>query len=674
MALQQEDFVAPGVTIELELMRASALLDSDPEAAAGRASLVLDQEPQNEAAQLLLATACRGMGDPARSQALLTRLTAAQPDSAFLQLELGRASAAAGRNADALRAFESAVTLNPRLADAWHGLAVQRFVAGDTRGGDLAYAQFELLAPPPAELVEAAAAIEENRLDLASMLLQQRLQIAPNDEVALHLRFQVARSQGRYAEAEQILLRCLELAPGLAAARFDLATELCLQQRNEEAAPHVERLLAAAPDNSEYLCLQAQLFRLRGRNDEAAAVLQRALEANPRDAKVYMHIGHLKRDLGDQAATVEAYRHALTIKPGMADAYRSLADLKTVRFTTADIEAMQRLEAGASSRPERMQLAFALGKALEDADQPAQAFEYYARGNAMLRANLRHDAETMSVEVRRSKALYTRQFFFERAGWGSERRDPIFIVGLPRSGSTLLEQILATHSQVEGTRELPSVPGIAREVLLSKNPGRPPNYPDPVGLLTRAEAEAYAARYLQETAAHRSLDKPRFVDKMLVNFDHIGLIHLMFPRAAIIDARRHPLACGFSCFRQMFGRGHPFSYDLREMGRHYRDYFELMEHLDAVLPGRVHRVHYEQLVSDPETVIRRLLAHCDLQFEEGCLRFHENRRVVTTLSSEQVRRPINTEAVDQWRKFNPWLGEMKDVLGDIVERYPTFRR
>ena len=672
MHLPEEVFVVPGIAIELEIMRASAFLESDPEAAAGRASAVLEQDPQNEAAQLLLATACRGMGDSARSLALLTQLAKAQPDSAFLQLELGRASAAAGRNADALRAFESAATLNPRLADAWHGLAVQRFVAGDTRDGDLAYAQFELLAPPPPELVEAAAAIEENRLDLASLLLQQRLLVAPDDVVALHLRFQATRSQGRYAEAEQILLRCLELAPGLAAARFDLATELCLQQRNEEAAPHVERLLAAAPGNSEYLCLQAQLFRLRGRNDEAAAVLRRAVESNPKDPKVYMHIGHLKRDLGEQATSVEAYRHALDINPGMAEAYRCLADLKTVRFTAADIEAMQRVEASTSSRPDRMQLEFALGKALEDADQPAQAFEHYARGNAMLRANLRHDAETMSVEVRRSKALYTRQFFADRAGWGSERRDPIFIVGLPRSGSTLLEQILASHSGVEGTRELPSAPAIAREVLLTKNPGRPPNYPDPVGLLTRAETATYAARYLEETAAHRPLGRPRFVDKMLVNFDHIGLIHLMFPRATIIDARRHPLACGFSCFRQWFGRGQPFSYDLREMGRHYRDYFELMEHLDAVLPGRVHRVHHEQLVSDPEPVIRRLLAHCDLQFEDGCMRFYENRRVVTTLSSEQVRRPINTDGVDQWRKFEPWLGELKTALGDLVERYPSF--
>jgi len=657
---------------DLDLMRASALLDSDPQATARLASAILAHAPSHEAAGLLLATACRRMGDPAAARELLAPLAAAQPASPVLQLELGRASAAAGLNPQAIAAFQSAVTLDPRLADAWRELAAQRFLAGDTPGGDAAYTKYERLAPQPPELGDAAAAIEGGRLGLATMLLERRLASNPDDVAAVHMRALVGRAKGMFAEAEHYLLRCLELAPGFATARFDLAKELCVQLRYAEAAPHLQRLLAAAPRNSGYICLQAHLLRFYGRTDEASDLLKHAIAVNPEEAKLHLHYGLLLRDQGEQAAAVDAFRRALVMDPGMTEAYRNLADLKTVRLTAADREAMQSLAATLPPGPQRTQLEFALGKLFEDEGRPAQAFAHYARGNAMVRATLNHDPETMSAGVRRSKALYTTRFFADRAGWGSERIDPIFIVGLPRSGSTLLEQIIASHSQVEGTRELPSAPAIAREVILSKSTGGMPNYPDPVGQLTRAEVAAYAERYLAETAAHRPLGKPRFVDKMLVNFDHIGLIQLMFPRAAIVDARRHPMACSFSCFRQLFGRGQPFSYDLREMGRHYRDYFELMEHIDAVLPGRVHRVYYEQLVTDPEDVVRRLLGHCGLPFEAGCLRFYENRRVVTTISSEQVRRPITTDAVDQWRNFEPWLGELREALGDLVEKYPSF--
>ncbi len=656
---------------DLELMRASMLLESDPQAALRCASAILEHSPAHEAAGLLLATACRRLGDADAALKLLLPLAAAQPASAVMQLELGRACAAAGRNAEAGAVLNKAVALDPRLADAWFEIATLCFRTGDTPGGDAAYTRYERLAPRAPELSDAAVAIEDGRLDLASALLQQRLLKAPDDVAALHMCALAARARSRYAEAEHYLRRCLELAPGFALARFELATELCIQQRYSEAVPHVERLLAAAPRHSGYICLQAQLLRFNGRNDEAGVLLQQAIAASPDDARLHLHYGHLLRDLGEQAGAIDAYRRALAMEPELTEAYRNLADLKTVRFTAADREAMQRLAASTGPGPNRVQLEFALGKAYEDEAQPAQAFEHYARGNALLRATLHHDPEAMSAGVRRSKVLYSAGFFAERAGWGSERRDPIFIVGMPRSGSTLLEQILASHSQVEGTRELPNLPAIARAVLLSKNPGGAPNYPDPVGLLTRVEMAAYATRYLAETAAHRPLGKPRFVDKMLVNFDHIGLIQLMFPRAAIIDARRHPLANCFSCFRQLFGRGHPFSYDQRDLGRHYRDYFELLEHIDSVLPGRVHRVYYEQLVRDPEGVVRRLLEHCGLPFEAGCLQFHANRRVVTTISSEQVRRPINADALHQWRQFEPWLGELKEVLGEIVERYPA---
>jgi hypothetical protein len=305
-----------------------------------------------------------------------------------------------------------------------------------------------------------------------------------------------------------------------------------------------------------------------------------------------------------------------------------------------------------------------LGKALEDEGRFAVSFEHYARGNTLHRATIVHNADAITADVQRSKSLYSASFFADRAGWGSGRPDPIFIVGLPRSGSTLLEQILASHSQVEGTRELREIPDLTREL---------PDYPESVAGLGREDIDALAGRYLSQTQAYRPLGRPRFVDKMLGNFAHAGLIHLMFPRAAIIDARRHPLACGFSCYKQLFVRELGFTYDLSELGRFYRDYAELMEHFDTVLAERVHRVHYELLVADPERELRKLLDYCNLPFEQQCLNFHENRRVVQTISSEQVRLPIYSDAVDQWRHYEPWLAPLKDALGDWVERYPPLR-
>ena len=321
------------------------------------------------------------------------------------------------------------------------------------------------------------------------------------------------------------------------------------------------------------------------------------------------------------------------------------------------------------SASSRIHLEFALGKALEDTSEFEASFEHYSRGAALQRATIAYDAEATTAYVRHSKAAYTADFFAARRGFGLERIDPIFIVGLPRSGSTLLEQILASYPEVEGTRELPDVPAIVMEIFKRAAPGTL-EYPRSLELLENAALQALAARYLAGTDMRRPLKLPRFVDKMLGNFSHLGLIHLMFPRASIIDTRRHPMGCGFSCYKQLFAQAMNFSYDLTEMGLYYRDYADLMAHIDRVLPGRVHRVSYERLVADPETEVRRLLDYCRLPFDERCLRFYENRRSVQTISSEQVRRPIYSDAVDQWRHYEPWLGALKDALGDLIGGYP----
>jgi tetratricopeptide (TPR) repeat protein len=433
----------------------------------------------------------------------------------------------------------------------------------------------------------------------------------------------------------------------------------------------VERLLRFDPANSSYLSLKAQVLRLEGHGAEAIALLEQVIAADPDNARLRLLFGHLLREVGEQAQAVKAYRAALAAQPGMGEAYWSLGNLKTVRFEQADLDAMeQHLARMAPRDPKRIHLEFALGKAYEDAGRYEDSFQHYARGNALQRSRLYYQADEVSAAMQRHRPVYTARFFAERPNWGSERSDPIFVVGLPRAGSTLLEQILASHSQIEGTRELLNLPAIVLDLTERDSPGGEGRYPEPVARLERAQVEDYAAQYLRQTAAFRKSARPRFIDKLPGNFANIGLMHLMFPRATIIDARRHPIGCSFSCFKQYFSRGQSYAYDLEEMGQYYRDYFGLMEHFDTVLPGRVHRVYYEQLVSDPEGEVERLLKHCGLPFEAGCLRFYENRRAVTTISSEQVRRPISAEAIDQWRHYEPWLGPLKHALGDLVERYP----
>jgi tetratricopeptide (TPR) repeat protein len=663
--------MTPSASVDLELMRASLMLDSDPLGAARRASGILADSPGHPEANLLLATACSRLGDAAAAAAALESLATAHRDTPFMQLELGRAYAASGRGAEAAAAFRRAVELDDGLAEGWRELAVLAFAAGDTQAGDAAYAHYSRLTKDPPELSDAIVALADSRLETAEILLLRRLERAPADVGALRLLADIATRREDYEDAERRLTRCLELTPGYAAARYDLANLMFTMHRHSEVLPLVERLLAAEPRNIDYLSLKAQTLRFVGRNDEAVALMQAAVADHPDEDPAWLLYGHLLREVGQQSHAVEMYRRALAIRPGSGRAYSSLANLKTFRFVDADLTTMQDLLAhGSLTSYDRTHMEFALGKALEDEGEFEASFEHYACGNARHRTTTGYDPNAVSAITQRSMTVFTDRFFAERVGWGSERADPIFIVGLPRSGSTLLEQILASHSLIEGTRELPDIPSIARELTARPNPPGQEAYPRPVAVLGRPEADAFAARYLSQTQLHRPLGKPRFVDKMLSNFVHIGLIQLMFPNAAIIDMRRHPLGCGFSCYKQIFARGLGFTYDLSEIGRYYRDYALLMEHVDAVLPGRVHRVHYEQLVADPEGEIRRVLDYCRLPFENGCVRFYDNRRIVQTISSEQVRRPIYSEGVDQWRHYEPWLGPLKDAVGDLVERYP----
>jgi len=665
--------VAISAQMSLKLMRAAALLDTDPAAALRAAGQILQEHPADAAASLLLGTAARRGGNAAAALEVLISLAQSQPESAVIQLELARAYAGVGDRARAVENLRKAVAVEPNLAEAWRELSTLLAKLGDLRGADIAYGRYSALAPTDPWLLEPAGAIAENRLDAAEQLLRRHLQKSPDDAHAMRMLADVVGRRERYSEAERLLLRCLQLVPGYSEARYDLAHSLLTQQRPTLVAPLVERLLSADPDHAAYLRLRAAYLSFIGQHPQALDIYEAQLATNADRAATWIQYGHELKAIGRQRDSVAAYRKATALAPTGGAAYWSLANLKTFRFESADVDAIRAaLQSDTTRFEDRVNLEFALARALEDESRFAESFEHYAAGNDLRATATPYDSAASTTHVARTKSLLTREFFAARAGWGSFADAPIFIVGLPRSGSTLLEQILASHPQVEGTRELADIATLTRQLGQSNGERDPEAYLQALSKLNATDVAHLAERYLEETSIYRRSGRDRFTDKMPNNFLHIGLIHLMFPRAPIIDARRHPLACGFSCFKQNFASGQLFTYDLEKLGRFYRDYVELMAHYDAVLPpGRIHRVYYERVVADLDGEARSLLSYCSLPFYPACLQFYQNRRSVQTASSEQVRQPIFSEAVDHWRNYEPWLGPLKEALGNVAEQYPA---
>ena len=658
-------------TLDAALAHAGRLLHSDPGLAAEQAMEILAVVPGHPAATLLLGIARRLLSAPADSLAVLEPLARAQTGWAAAHYELGLSLGAAGRGDEAVAALRRAVALQPALPDAWRVLADHLSAMGDAAGADAAYAQHIRLSTRDPRLLEAGAALCENRIPDAEALLRRHLRQNPTDVPAIRMLAEVALRLGRNVDAGNLLERCLELAPGFTAARHNYAVALHRQARPADALREIDRALAADPRNPGYRNLQAAILGRIGEFDRAIEVYAGVLAEYPQQPKVWMSYGHALKAAGRQADSIGAYRKSIELSPELGEAWWSLANLKTFTFTAEEIDAVRRmLGRDDLSTEDRLHFEFTLAKAMEDAGHYADAFAHYALGNRLRRSISRHEATDVTAHVQRSKALFTPAFFAGHAGCGDPAPDPIFIIGLPRAGSTLLEQILSSHSAVEGTMELPDVISIVQGLAGRRTRPDGARYPEVLADLDPGELRALGERYLESTRIQRKTGRPFFIDKMPNNWGHVGLIHLMLPNARIIDARRHPLACCFSNFKQHFARGQQFTYDLEDIGKYYRDYVELMEHFDEVLPGRVHRVFYERMVEDTETEIHRLLDYCGLPFEDSCLRFYENDRAVRTASSEQVRQPIYREGIDHWRHFEPWLEPLKAALGPVLEAYP----
>ncbi len=511
-------------------------------------------------------------------------------------------------------------------------------------------------------LIEAALALNENRLDVAERILKPHLKKDPFDVAAIRMLAELAARIGRWRDAEDLLRRAVELAPGWTAARANLALVLGRTGRPAEAMALLDDILAEEPDRVGHWNLKAATLGRLGDFEDAIRLYESVLQRAPAQPRVWLSYGHMLKTIGRLEEGVAAYRKAISLKATLGEAWWSLANLKTVKFDQADVAAMtEALKAPELGDEDRFHLDFALGKAFHDSGRTDDAFAHYASANALRLMHHPYDAAKIRDSVDRCIRTFTAEIFAKHSG-GCDAPDPIFIVGMPRAGSTLIEQILSSHSLVEGTSELPDIPVLARKYG---------NYPSSLLMLSSNQRRELGEDYLRRSSVQRRTNRPFFIDKLPNNWLFLPFIQLILPNAKIIDARRHPLGCCLSNFRQHFARGQDFTYDLADLGSYYADYVRLMAHVDAVLPGRVHRVIYERIVEDTEAEIRRLLDYCGLEFEPACLEFYKTERAVRTPSSEQVRQPIYRDATEDWRAYERYLDPLKAALGPVLDAYPA---
>ena len=659
-----------GTNLNTAISQAVRLLRQDPILAQQQVTQILDVYPDLAAARQILGTSYRLQGDPDKALSVLEPLAGIHPDSPDLLYELGLALGAAGRGTEAIDVLREALRLNPRHSGAWRSLGDQLDVAGDEAGSLEAFEKHLEVSTPHPELVDAADFFRKGNIAKAEGLVREVLKKDPTDVVAIRLLANIGIKLGRNADAKNLLLRCLELAPDFHMARHSYAMALLRSQDLEAARDQLDILLKAEPMNPNFMILKATILVRMGDHREAMELYERLLKDYPNQARPYTNYGHTLKTVGRLDDAVQAYRKSIELSPEIGESYWSLANLKTFRFSDEDIAKMrgQIVEEGGDPE-EQAHLAFALGKACEDRGDYDQSFFYYERGNTIRSKHHPYSAKKNVFDTARQIKTLDKAFFESRKDQGCLAPDPIFIVGLPRAGSTLLEQILASHSRVQGTAELPDIIGISRRLAQKSRRSPAGKYPEVLAEQTAEQLRSLGEGYMESTRVQRN-ELPFFIDKMPNNFQHIGLIHLILPNAKIIDARRHPMAGCFSGYKQLFAKGQTFTYNLTDIGRYYRDYVTLMDHWDAVLPGRVLQVQYEDMVADTENQIRRMLDYCGLEFEEQCLRFYETKRAIRTPSSEQVRQPVYTEGLDQWRNYEKHLDPLKKALGPVLDRYP----
>jgi predicted Zn-dependent protease len=653
--------------IETELRRVRAHIDR---AQFGEALTVgqglLKDHPDNRDLLYMVAVAQRFLKRVPEALRTLERLERLYPEYPRTFQERGHCYVTQRDVRPAIAGFERAVLLNSALVGSWRALHALYTVNGEPAKAEAAKRELEKLASLPPAIVTAFSMYSDGEIGDAERLVRQYLQQQGDHVEAMRLLAQIGTRHDVLDDAEVLLAKVLQMAPHHDVARYEYAIVLLRRHKHAEAAIQMEALLAREPKNRLYLTTYATVCAGLGRVEEALPRYRELLKEAPEDPELHLSIGHLLKTLGRSDEAIAAYRAAAAARAEYGEAYWSLADMKTYRFADEELARMRAEEAAPPRKLEdRYQLCFAIGKALEDRGAYEESFRYYTRGNELKQSECRYRPIITERNTALQKAVCTREFFASRQGYGAASDAPIFIVGLPRSGSTLIEQILASHSQVEGTMELADIARMVQALQGRDVEGADPRYPAVLAEFSAEDCRRLGEKYLEDTCIYRG-GKPRFVDKMPNNFRHLGLIHLILPNARIIDARREAMACCFSNFKQLYASGQQFSYSLEHIARYYRTYVELMDHWETVMPGAILRVQHEELIADVDGGVRRILEFCALPFEPACVEFHRTERRIHTASAAQVRKPVNREGVDQWKHFEPWLGSLKSELGELA--------
>ncbi len=653
------------MTREEQLRQAQAALQAGQfEAGFAQARVLLNENPRDGEALYMAAVAARYLTRLDEAAEHLAALHSAMPEYGRAWQEEGHLALARGDDAAALGAFVRATRFNPALEASWREQARLQAAAGRTAEAQAAEAQRQRLANLPRELVAVTNHLAEGRLVRAEEICRLYLRQNPRDVEGMRLLAKIGIELGILDDAEFLLESAVEFTPDDVQIRLDYIDALRRRQKSAEAREQAELLHKRDPSNPLFQSRLAIECIQTGDYDRGLDLFDKVLEKLPNDPASLTSRGHALKTKGEREEAEASYHAAISAKPDHGDAYYALANLKTYRFSDSEIAAMRdQVARGDLAFMDRVHLNFALAKAYEDEGDHEASFKHYDEGNALKRAQTRYSADAMTKELARQKEFCDAQLFEKHAGAGHDAPDPIFILGLPRAGSTLLEQILASHSQIDGTLELPNILALAHR-LRGRKAGSS-QYPEVLHSLSADQLAKFGRDFIENTRIYRQ-GAPFFIDKMPNNFRHIGLIHLILPNAKIIDARRAPLDCCFSGFKQLFAEGQEFTYGLTEIGRYYADYVDLMDHWDIVLPGKVLRVQHEDVLDDLEGQTRRMLDFLGVEFEEQCLAFHKTERAVRTASSEQVRQPINRKGQGAWKPFEPWLGPLREALGDLA--------
>jgi tetratricopeptide (TPR) repeat protein len=633
-------------------------------------SELLAIDPENPEALYMSAVCHRYKAEFPRALERLTKLKELSPEHGRAHQEEGHTFRDMGQVDAALLAYSRACRFNPALQASWRGQHQILVSKGLDLQAAQAKFQLERLQKLPSALIGVTDLIAQGRLLKAEDFCRQFLQKVPHHVEGMRLLADIGMRLGVLDDAEFLLQSATRFEPDNVQVRIDYIKVLRKRQRFQQAREQASHLLSTAPQNPQFQSLFAVESMQTGDYETALKAFDEVLQTLPGDPITLTSKGHVYKTCGQYESAVSAYHAALASQPQYGEAYYSLANLKVYSFSDDEISNMHaQANNGNLSHIDRVYLNFALGKAYEDRADFDTSFRHYERGNKLKKSQGRYQAEQMAEDLKAQREVCSAELFARKSAAGHAAPDPIFILGLPRAGSTLLEQILSSHSQVDGTLELPNILSLSQRLRRRGRQSGNSTYPEILGELSDQDLEEFGKEYIDDTRFHRQ-GAAFFIDKMPNNFRHLGLINLILPNAKIIDARRHPMACCFSGYKQLFAEGQEFTYDLADLGQYYRDYVELMDHWNKVLPGKVLRVQYEDVVSDLHQQVDRILDFCGLPFEDACVNFYETKRSVRTPSSEQVRQPIYKSGLEQWRHFEPWLGSLTDALGPVLDHYP----